>query len=105
MIPRNLGGAFLYSPSIPTLSSLTDYPQQVSPYLISNGSPGLKVAENFIWQLMPSFRKGKFSSSLFLSWTECRNAVIQDMFYLGDKMFLSQSVNSRKQRAYGEVST
>ncbi len=97
----NLGGTFLYSPSIPTLSSLTDYPQQVSPYLISNGSPGLKVAENFIWQLMPSFRKGKFSSSLFLSWNECRNAVIQDMFYLGDKLFLSQSVNSRKQRAYG----
>lgn len=97
----NLGGAFLYSPSIPSLSSLTDYPQQVSPYLISNGSPGLKVAENFIWQLMPSFRKGKFSSSLFLSWTECRNAVIQDMFYLGDKMFLSQSVNSRRQRGYG----
>lgn len=97
----NLGGAFLYSPSIPSLSSLTDYPQQVSPYLISNGSPGLKVAENFIWQLMPSFRKGKFSSSLFLSWNESRNAVIQDMFYLGDKMFLSQSVNSRKQRAYG----
>lgn len=54
----NLVGAFQYSPSIPSLSALTDYPQQQSPYLISNGNPNLKVSQNFLYQLMPSYQYG-----------------------------------------------
>ena len=42
-----LFGSFVFSPSIPSLSALTDYPQQVSPYLVSNGNPDLKLSEPF----------------------------------------------------------
>lgn len=89
-------GAFRYSPGIPSLSSLTDYPRQSTPYLISNGNPDLKVAEYFTYQLMPSFRYKKFSSSLLLTHQNVKNAVISDILYLGDKLFLSQSVNSKR---------
>lgn len=51
----SLGGEFSYQPSIPSLSSLTDYPQQSTPYLISNGNPDLKVSEGFIYKLMPTY--------------------------------------------------
>ena len=39
-----LTAAFQYTPDIPSLSALTDYPQQQTPYLISNGNPDLKVS-------------------------------------------------------------
>lgn len=94
----SLAAAFRYSPRIPSLSALTDYPQQTSPYLVSNGNPDLKVAENFNYQLMPSYRYKKFSSSLLLTYSDTKNAVFSDLTYLGNKLFLSQSVNSRKSR-------
>ncbi|MDE5745719.1 MAG: hypothetical protein K2H84_08720 [Paramuribaculum sp.] len=31
-------GSFRYYPSIPSLTALTDYPQQTTPYLVSNGN-------------------------------------------------------------------
>ena len=92
----NLAAAFQYSPSIPSLSALTDYPQQQSPYLISNGNPDLKVSQNFRYQLMPSFQYKKFSSSLLMTYNHVGNFVMEDMFYLGDKKFLSQSINARR---------
>lgn len=92
----SLAGAFQYSPSIPSLSALTDYPQQQSPYLISNGNPNLKVSQNFFYQLMPSFQYKKFSASLLMNYRHIGDFVMDDMFYLGDKMFLSQSINARK---------
>lgn len=92
----NVAGAFQYSPSIPSLSALTDYPQQQSPYLISNGNPDLKVAQNFTYQLMPSYQYKKFNTSLLMMYQHIGDFVMNDMFYLGDKMFLSQSVNARK---------
>lgn len=96
----NLTGAFRYTPSIPSLSSLTDYPQQTTPYLISNGNPDLKVAEYFTYQIIPSFKYKKFSSSLNLLYSNAKNQTISDMFYLGDGKFLSQSVNTRKRNIY-----
>ncbi len=92
----NMAGAFQYSPSIPSLSALTDYPQQQSPYLISNGNPDLKVAQNFTYQLMPSYQYKKFNTSLLMTYQHIGDFVMNDMFYLGDKMFLSQSVNAKK---------
>ncbi len=92
----NLQASFQYSPSIPSLTALTDYPQQQTPYLISNGNPDLKVANNFIYQLMPSFQYKKFSGSLLLTYSDTEDFVMSDMFYLGDKMFLSQSINARR---------
>lgn len=95
-----LSAAFSYSPSIPSLASLTDYMQQTSPYLFSNGNPHLKVAEYFTYQFMPFYRYKKFSTSLLLTYTDVKNYVISDMIYMGDEKFLSQSVNSRKRRYY-----
>lgn len=96
----SLAAAFAYGPQIPTLSQLTDYPQQVSPYLVVNGSPALKVADSFTYQAMPGFRHGKFSISLLLTYRNVADAVIDDIVYMGDGKFLSQSVNARRSRTF-----
>ena len=92
----NLRASFQYTPSIPSLSSLTDYPQQQTPYLVSNGNPDLKVSENFHYRLTPAFRLKKFNASLALSYRQTGNFVMSDMRYLGERMFLSQSINARR---------
>ncbi len=92
----SLSGAFQYAPGIPTLSALTDYPQQQSPYLISNGNPDLKISKYFVYQLMPSYQYKKFRASLLMTYRHVGDFVMNDMFYLGDKMFLSQSINAKK---------
>lgn len=92
----NLAAAFQYSPSIPSLSALTDYPQQQSPYLISNGNPDLKVSRRFRYQLMPSFQYRKFSASLLMNYNHVGDFIMDDMIYLGDKHFLSQSINAKR---------
>lgn len=51
----NLQATFRYTPEIPSLSALTDYPQQTTPYLISNGNPDLKVAENFMYSVAADY--------------------------------------------------
>lgn len=92
----SLQGSMQYAPSIPSLSSLTDYPQQTSPYLVSNGNPGLKVSDRLAYRLSVNFRKDKFSASFSSAFNDTRNSVVSDVMYLGDRLFLSQSVNSRK---------
>ena len=92
----NLAAAFQYSPRIPSLSALTDYAQQVSPYLISNGNPDLKVSDNFLFQVMPSFSYSKFNASLLMNYRTVSNFVMDDVRYIGDGLFLSQSINARK---------
>ncbi|MCM1032921.1 MAG: outer membrane beta-barrel protein [Odoribacter sp.] len=92
----NLAAAFQYTPSIPLLSALTDFPQQLSPYLISNGNPDLKVSQNFLYQIMPSYQYKKFSASLLMTYRHVGDFVMNDMFYLGNKLFLSQSINAQK---------
>ncbi len=95
--PRwTLAASFDYRPSIPSLSQLTDYPQQTSPYLISNGNPDLRVARSFTYRLAPTFRHDKLSASLQVAYSHTSDAVIRDMTYLGDRHFLSQSVNARR---------
>lgn len=93
-------GWFRYSPNIPSLSSLTDYPQQTSPYLVSNGNPDLKVAETFSYRLSPSFRYRKLTATLMAGYTDVKNNVISDIRYMGDRRFLSQSINARMNRTY-----
>ncbi len=92
----NLVGAFQYSPIIPSLSALTDYPQQQTPYLISNGNPNLKVSDVFLYQLMPSYRYKKFNASLLINYKRLNDCATNEVVYLGDKMFLSQTINARK---------
>ena len=96
----NLQGSFQYTPSIPSLSALTDYPQQTSPYLISNGNPDLKVAENFSYRIQASYNLPKFSASFQSFYADTHNNVISDMTYMGDHLFLSQSVNAKKARGF-----
>ncbi|MDE6268002.1 MAG: hypothetical protein K2M04_02850 [Muribaculaceae bacterium] len=96
----NVQGAFRYSPSIPSLSALTDYAQQITPYLMTNGNPDLKVAELFVYQIMPSFQYKKLSASLLMGLVAGRNGVVSDVAYVGDRLFLSQSVNSKSNRTY-----
>ncbi|MDE6549129.1 MAG: TonB-dependent receptor family protein [Muribaculaceae bacterium] len=92
----NIQGVFQHTPSIPSLSLLTDYPQQITPYLLYNGNPDLKVADNFIYKIMGTFNIRKFSASFQTALSDTRNCVINDISYLGDGLFLSHSVNSRK---------
>ncbi|MDE6300543.1 MAG: hypothetical protein K2M19_02375 [Muribaculaceae bacterium] len=92
----NLQLAFQYSPLIPSLSSLTDYPQQDTPYLITNGNPNLKVSDRFLFQFMPSYQYKKFNTSLLVNHGFVNKAMISDVRYLGDELFLSQTVNATR---------
>ncbi|MDE6683228.1 MAG: outer membrane beta-barrel protein [Muribaculaceae bacterium] len=92
----SIDGAFQYTPGIPSLSSLTDYQQQVSPYLISNGNPDLKVSNYYLFQISPSYQYKKFSASLIMSYSTVDNFVMSDVRYIGNRLFLSQSINARK---------
>lgn len=96
----SLQGSFQYAPSIPSLTALTDYPQQISPYLVSNGNPELKVAENFYYRLQASYTYKKFYVSYFGGIQHSRNNVISDVRYIGDGLFLSQSVNAKRRRSF-----
>ena len=91
----SLTAVFQYTPGIPSLTALTDYPQQQTPYLISNGNPDLKVSRNFRYQLMPSFQYKKFSASLLMNYRYVGDFVMDDIIYMGDRLFLSQSVNAK----------
>ncbi len=90
-----LTAAFQYTPGIPSLTALTDYSKQQTPYLVSNGNPDLKVSHNFRYQLMPSFQYKKFSASLLMNYRYSGDFVMDDIIYMGDRMFLSQSVNAK----------
>ncbi|MDE6553157.1 MAG: outer membrane beta-barrel family protein [Muribaculaceae bacterium] len=96
----NIQGSFQYTPAIPSLSALTDYRQQTSPYLFSNGNPDLKVAENFRYRIQAAYNIKKFSASFQSVIADTRNAVINDITYIGDGHFLSQSVNAKKARGF-----
>lgn len=92
----NLAASFQYSPIIPSLSSLTDYPQQITPYLITNGNPDLKAVERFNYRLTPTYNYKKFRASLQLSYSHINDFETSNVVYLGNKLFLLQSVNARR---------
>ncbi len=96
----NLQATFRYTPEIPSLSALTDYPQQTTPYLISNGNPDLKVAENFMYSIAADYTYKKFQASFRSNYFDIRNSVISDVQYLGDGMFISRSINAKYQRQF-----
>lgn len=100
----SLQAAFRYSPSIPGISSLTDHPQQTSPYLVSNGNPNLKVSEYYNYQLSGSYTYKKLSTTLMLSCLNTRNPATTDLRYLGNGLFLSQSMNyDTFRRSFGNL--
>ncbi len=96
----NIQGTFQYSPSIPSLTQLTDYPQQTTPYLISNGNPDLKVAQNFYYRLFFRFQKGKVSASYNVSFRNTLDNVTNDVVYIGNRLFLNQPINIKYYRDF-----
>ncbi|MDE6555487.1 MAG: outer membrane beta-barrel family protein, partial [Duncaniella sp.] len=96
----NLQGSFYYGPSIPSLSELTDNPQQTTPYLVSNGNPDLKVSEYFTYSVDADYTIRKFQASFRSLYSTSNNSVISDIRYLGDGLFLSQSVNAKSRRVF-----
>ena len=94
----SLQGSFRYVPEIPSLTALTDYPQQTTPYLVSNGNPKLKVAERFVYRIGADFSYRKFRASYLCAYANTNNNVINDVSYSGDGLFLSQSVNAKYRR-------
>lgn len=83
-----------YNSGIPGLTSITDYAQQITPYLISNGNPNLKTAHYIYAALNPSFRYRKLTVNASVSFSKSFNSTYSDVSYIGDGMFLSQTVNS-----------
>ncbi len=96
----SLQGSFQYSPSIPSLSALTDYPQQTTPYLISNGNPDLKVADILNYRISASYNHKVFSIWFQSAYMDVKNSVISDIRYIGDGHFLSQSVNAKARNVF-----
>lgn len=96
----NLQASFRYSPTIPSLTALTDYPQQTTPYLISNGNPDLKVAENFYYSISADYTYKKFQASFQSAYCNTNNSVINDIIYMGNRLFLTQSVNAKYRRTF-----
>ena len=98
----SISASFRYTPSIPSLASLTDYPQQLTPYLVSNGNPHLKVSDMFNYSITPRFSYKNFKAALSLAYVHINNPWISDTRYIGDRLFLSQSVNTPDyNEAYG----
>ena len=96
----NLQGSFRYSPTIPSLTALTDYPQQTTPYMISNGNPNLKVEENFVYSLGADYTFKKFQASFQSSYMNTSHNIINEIAYIGNRLFLSQSVNAKYRRIF-----
>lgn len=92
-------GMFQYNASLPSLSSLTDFEVEVSPYLWSNGNPNLKASETFVYYIAGMYQHGKFSAGLQGCYNNIKNAVFNDVTYMGGSKFLSQSVNADKSTA------
>lgn len=91
----SLNGYADYSSGLPGLSSLTDYAQQISPYLISNGNPDLKGSHYISTYVGPTFRYKKLSVGMRVSYVRSINSVYNAYSYIGDGMFLSQSENAK----------
>ncbi|MCH5233631.1 MAG: hypothetical protein J1E78_08330, partial [Muribaculaceae bacterium] len=92
----NIAANFNYIPIIPSLTDLTDYPQQTTPYIIVNGNPDLKVSDLLSIHLIPSFQYKKFNSSIDLTYAKLSNEVIRETRYVGEGVFLQQSYNSKR---------
>lgn len=96
----SLQGAFRYTPSIPSLTALTDYQQQTSPYLASNGNPDLDVAENLNYSISLRYSHKLFNATFYSAYYSTNKCVVNDVAYVGNKLFLQQYVNTDYRRAF-----
>lgn len=95
--PRSfsLGGVLQYRVGLPSLSALTDEPQQISPYLIFNGNPSIKPSESIGARIVVTYRHNIFSISGMFTASIVHNQTYMDVSYLGDGLFLNRSENLR----------
>lgn len=84
-----------YASNFPNISQLTDYAQQLTPYLISNGNPDLKGSHFLSFYVGPTFRHGKLSVNGSVRYDRGFNPVYGAFSYLGDGLFLSRTENYR----------
>lgn len=91
---------FNYRPLIPGLAALTDYPQQTTPYILSNGNPDLKVSESLTYALGASFNYQKIRGGVQAQYMQIIHPSMQVARYLGEKMFISQSLNYDNDRSF-----
>lgn len=96
----SLQGAFRYTPSIPSLTALTDYQQQTSPYLASNGNPDLDVAENLNYSISLRYSHKLFNATFYSAYYSTNKCVVNDVAYAGNKLFLQQYVNTDYRRVF-----
>lgn len=84
-----------YTPSIPSLTQLTDYPRQVSPYLVTNGNPNLRVSEMATGVFTASYTGRKLTFDYQMGYAKTWHPRLSDVSYLGNRLFLSQTINGR----------
>lgn len=92
-------GFYSFKPLIPNLSQLTDYPQQTSPYLISNGNANLKTSTCSNFQLSGSFSPEPFSLSLTASSISWNNPTFLATKFINGNTFLISPQNFRSAHA------
>lgn len=91
---------FSYSSNIPSLSALTDYPQQATPYLVRNGNPQLKACDVFLYRAMATYQHKKVSVTALGAYADFKNNIINDVSYLGNRLFMAQYRNMDKSEIF-----
>lgn len=95
----NLSGR--YTPSIPSLSELTDVKQEYDGYLVTNGNNNLKCSEDLFGRLQGYFSHKKFSMAIGAEYLYILNPRYQNVTYLGNGKFISQSDNFNNYKRFG----
>ncbi len=91
----SLQGVVKYQPAIPSLTQLTDYAQQVSPYLVVNGNPDLRVADKMYGIFSASYNWRKLSVDYQTGYVKTWHPTLDDVSYIGNGHFLSNTINGR----------
>ena len=97
----SIGGTFSYRSGIPSLSSLTDYVQKVSPYLYSNGNPDLKSVYLFAGRLQGTWHHKWVNVTGLFVYNSIHNMRYAEVSYLGNGQFLSRDANLKKTDVIG----
>lgn len=90
-----------YTPSIPSLSELTDIEQEYDGYLMTNGNSKLKVSHTLFGRMQGYFSHKRFSVALGVEYTYMIDPVYNNVTYLGDGKFMSRSDNFNNYKRLG----
>lgn len=94
----SLGISFRYTPEIPSLNAITDFPQQISPYLWANGNPDIKISPVFRYSFNANYNYRKFNISYNSVLYDVSPFFLQDVEYIGENRFLMRVVNCERAR-------